>query len=206
MNDDRHIPLPPEAVDVAIQTVTEIIGESGAKTILKRAGMLEYLQDGKLALGVKPTFGDVGRVTTAMIDIYGERGAGAMLKRAGRVQFTKWREAYPAAIGLAGVALKALPVGIRLKTVLKAVSVAAKQIAGVDTEVSDGENGSLVFKTHQCPYCSGVQTHSPFCLTAVGALDEVGHWATDQRWSTVETECRANGAETCTFVMRVVEG
>jgi predicted hydrocarbon binding protein len=200
--DDRNLPLPPEAVDVAVQTVRELIGESGAAGILQRANMLDYLKDGKLAPGKKPTFGDVGRVTQAMIDMYGTKSASATLKRAGRVQFTKWRENYPAAIGLASAALKTLPADIRMKTMFKAVGMAAKQIAHVDTEFFENPDGSLTFKAYQCPYCSGVQTAIPFCHTAVGALDELAIWVTNSPWQTEEIECRAMGAEACTFVLR----
>ncbi len=201
--DDRHLVLPPEAVDVAIQTVRELLGESGASIILQRANMLDYLKDGRLAPGKRPTFGDVGRVTQAMIDVYGPKSASATLKRAGRVQFTKWRENYPLAIGLASTALKSLPADLRLKTLLKAVTMAAKQIAQVDTEFIEKPDGTLLFKTYQCPYCSGVHTSSAFCHTAIGALDELAFWVTNQAWQTEEIECRAQGAETCTFLMKM---
>jgi predicted hydrocarbon binding protein len=90
---------------------------------------------------------------------------------------------------------------MRVRTILKTVSVAAKQIVGVDTALED-RNGAVVFTARQCPYCSGVHASSAFCLTAVGALDEVAHWATGERWVTAETACRANGAPACVFEVR----
>lgn len=196
--DDSHIKLPPQALEVAGQAILEILGEAGARAVAKRAGLSDYLIDGKLVPGKDVTFGHVGRVTQALIDLYGERGAGALLRRVGRVQFLKWQEAYPAALGVAGVALKALPPAARVKTVLKAVSVAARQIVGVDASVEDSGR-ALAFSAHQCPYCSGVRADHAFCMTAIGALEEVTRWATGERWAIAETACRATGADACVF-------
>ena len=198
--DDSDLKLPSQALEVAGQAVLEILGEAGAKAVAKSAGLSDYLVNGKLAPGKDVTFGHVGRVTQALIDLYGERGAGALLRRVGRVQFLKWQEAYPAALGVAGVALKALPPSARVKMVLKAVAMAAKQIVDVQAAVEDVDH-RLRFSAKQCPYCSGVHNDQPFCMTAIGALEEVTRWATGERWIVTEETCRAAGADACRFLL-----
>ncbi|RME87060.1 MAG: hypothetical protein D6770_10385, partial [Anaerolineae bacterium] len=113
---------------------------------------------------------------------------------------TTWLEAYPGVLGAVQTALKALPPHRRLLTVLQAVGAAARRLVGVHTEVHAGENG-LRFTTQQCPYCAGVQADRPFCLTAVGALEEVARWATGSPWRVSETQCMARGDSTCTFLL-----
>lgn len=198
MGDDVHLVLPSEAVDVALQTVTEIVGLSGIRTVLRRAELETYLQDGRVVDGMDVTFGHIGKVSQALIDIYGQKGAAAMLRHAGSLQFAKWQEAYPGALGVAQVALKALPPMGRVKMVLKAVTVAAKQIVKVDTRMEE-DGDSVFFTAFQCPYCSGVKADHVYCLTAVGALESVTEWATGEKWAVAETTCRAAGGDACVF-------
>jgi len=203
MSDDAHLVLPSEAVVVALQTVTEIVGLSGIRTVLRHAGLDTYMQDGKVAEGMEVTFGHIGQVSQALMDIYGPRGAAAMLRHAGSLQFTKWQEAYPGALGVAQIALKALPPMGRVRMVLKAVTVAAKQIVNVESSI-DANGDKVVFKAYQCPYCSGVKADHKYCLTAVGALEAVTEWATGNKWSVEETACRAMGNDACVFELNPV--
>lgn len=198
---DLDMVLPAEAVEVALRTVEEIIGKAGLRTVARQVGLDDLLDEqGGLKPGVEVRFQHVGKMTRGLLEVYGERGAAAMLRRAGRIQFQRWLEAYPTALGVAGAALRALPPDKRLEVVLKAVSAAARRLVGVETEVTrDGER--LAFRALQCPYCAGVTATRPFCLTAVGALEEVARWATGQPWRVRETSCMAQGDPACVFEM-----
>jgi len=199
--DDADMVLPPEAVEVAFLTVREVIGQKGMDTLLRYAGFAEYEGRATLPPEEKVTFGDIGRLTQAMVDLYGRRGATAILQRAGRVQFRTWREAYPTAIGSARFALRALPARARPKVVLSSVALAARQIAHVQCNL-DQDDEYYYFETYQCPYCSTVEAEWPFCRTAVGALSELAAWACDgKRFQVEETHCRAMGHPTCRFAI-----
>ncbi len=199
--DDAALVLPPQAVKVAFLTVREVIGQGGMNTLLRHAGLAEYVGRTELEAGESVTFGDIGRLTETMADVYGQYGAKAILQRLGRVQFRTWQEAYPTALGTAKTALRAFPVQTRLRLALNSVSLAARQIAHVECRVS--QNGkALVFEALQCPYCSTVRAEQPFCHTAVGALEEVALWASNgKRFTVEETACRAMGHPACRFTV-----
>ncbi|MBT3240288.1 MAG: hypothetical protein HON98_11700 [Chloroflexi bacterium] len=196
-NDSSKI-LPKEALDVAIDAVSEILGEAGVNSVVKHANLDYLLVNGKVVDGQKPTFGDVGQVTEAFFDIYGKRGATAILKRTGRVQFQKWNEAYPTALSAAGLALKAMAPAARIKTTLNVVKLAAKHIVHVESEVKEDQD-KIYFAAFQCPYCAGVHADQSYCLTAVGAIEAVTKWATGDIWNVKEISCLAMGNKACVF-------
>lgn len=202
---DLTMPLPDEAVQVAVRAVEEVIGAAGLRTVARQCGLEELLDEqGRVRPGVTVCFQDVGRLTQGLLEVYGVRGAAATLRRAGRVQFQQWLAAYPTALGVAAAALKALPPGRRVQTVLQAVATAAQRLVGVKAEVQSQADG-LHFIAHQCPYCAGVQADHPFCQVAVGALEEVTRWATDRAHRVREVRCMAQGDLVCEFVIEPLE-
>jgi hypothetical protein len=114
MPEDR--PMPNANLRVLLVAIEEVMGENGAKAVLNAGGLGRYIGNyppNNTELGA--SFDDYGSAQQAVEDFYGPRGARAMLIRIGRATFRYTRQEQPAILGLAGLALKALPMGTRMK-------------------------------------------------------------------------------------------
>jgi hypothetical protein len=110
MPEDR--PMPNANLRVLLVAIEEVMGENGAKAVLKAGGLERFIGNyppNNTALDA--SFGDYGAAQQAVEDFYGPRGARAMLIRIGRATFRYTLQEQPAILGLAGLALKALPMG-----------------------------------------------------------------------------------------------
>ena len=85
-----------------------------------------------------------------------------------------------------------------IKTALGAVKLAAKHIVKVETDIAE-RDGAIYFATFQCPYCAGVKSERPFCLTAVGAFEALTLWTNKEQWRVREIRCIACGDDACVF-------
>ena len=108
MIEDRA--MPNAALRLLFVAIEDVMGPDGMKAVLNGAKMQHYIghyPPNDLEYGV--TFGQYGKLEQAIEDFYGPRGARAMLLRVGRATFQAGLKEQSAVLGLAGQALKGMP-------------------------------------------------------------------------------------------------
>jgi predicted hydrocarbon binding protein len=197
MPEDR--PMPNANLRVLLVAIEEVMGENGAKAVLKAGGLERFIGNyppNNTALDA--SFGDYGAAQQAVEDFYGPRGARAMLIRIGRATFRYTLQEQPAILGLAGLALKALPMGTRMKVVLENITNAANRDVNLKAHLRE-EPDAYYYVNEECP-CRWRPKHpQPACFVTVGVLQEAMLWATSKNFKVEELACISNGASACVY-------
>jgi predicted hydrocarbon binding protein len=143
-------------------------------------------------------FAEYGAVQQAVEEFYGPRGARAMLLRIGRATFQFGLKDQPAILGLAGIALKALPEKTRMKFILDKMANAASERIDQPSHVVE-EDDAFYYIQDECPCRWRPEHDKPCCYVSVGALMEAMAWTTGKVYKVEEVACISNGATNCVY-------
>lgn len=102
--------MPSAALRLLFLSIEEVMGAAGIKAVLNGAKLSTYINnypENTIEYGV--TFGEYGKVEQAVEDFLGPRGARAILIRVGRELFRYSLREQSALLGIAGNALKNMP-------------------------------------------------------------------------------------------------
>ena len=192
-------PMPNAALRVLLEAIEDVMGENGTKAVLNAGGLSAYIDNyPPKNLEMDATFAEYGGVQQAVEDFYGPRGARAMLLRIGRATFQFGLRDQPAILGLAGVALKALPEKTRMKLILERMAKAAQERVNQPTVLKE-EGDAFYFIVEECP-CHWRPPHEkPCCYVTVGVLMEAMAWITGKLYKVEEVACISNGASSCVY-------
>jgi predicted hydrocarbon binding protein len=177
----------------------EVMGENGLNIVLKSAKLDRFIGNyppDNLDAGIKTV--EYSLLNQAIEDFYGRGGRG-ILKRIGKASFQYGLNEQPALMGLAGIALKALPHKQRIKFVLSSVADALKKSNPQVNAWVDEEADTIFFAEDTCGICHSRTSDKPICYLMVGSLTEAVLWATGGTYDIRETQCMAMGAECCRF-------
>lgn len=191
--------LPNASLRVLFLSMEEVMGQNGVSAVLNSAGLGRFVRNyppNDLAACVP--FEDYASVVKAVEDFYGPRAAKASLIRVGRATFQYALKEHPATLGLAGLALKIMPLNMQMKTVLGNVANGMTKDLHEPAHVEE-QADFFVFVKETCGACQGRTSDKPVCFTTTGALLESLKWATGKNFGVTETICRAMGGPTCTF-------
>jgi bacteriochlorophyll 4-vinyl reductase len=185
----------------AIMAISEVMGESGLKVVLRQAGLARYvdqLPPNDLEQGVSTA--EYARLNQAVEEFYGRAGRG-MLMRIGRASFRYGVEEQATLMGVAGAALKAMPQKTRVKFILGQMAKSLMKVnEETHIEVEETPEG-FVFADFTCGVCCCRQAEQPVCHLYVGSISEAVKWATGKDYEVREIACRAVGAEACRFLV-----
>jgi bacteriochlorophyll 4-vinyl reductase len=182
-----------------LEAVAEVLGENGLKAVLNAAGLQRFIDNyppNDMELDV--TFADYGTVEQAVEDVVGPRGAKVILTRIGRATFRYALEERPAVLGLAGLALKALPTTARMKLVLASLARAATRDVNQPTDIEE-QDDHFFFVVDECPCRWRGEKDKPVCFVTVGVLQGALHWATGKNFNINEVSCIAMGDNACRY-------
>jgi hypothetical protein len=186
----------------ALISAQEVMGENGLNTVLRTSGMEQFIGNpppNDLNPAIHTT--DYARFNEAIEAFYGRGGRG-ILRRIGKASFQYAVREQAALLGLAGVALKLLPVKQRVKFILNALVNALKK-SNPQVEAWVEEAGELfAYCDASCGICHGRQSSTPICHLYIGSIGEAVRWATGQEFEIVETHCTAMGEPHCRFEIR----
>ncbi len=197
MPDER--PMPNAALRVLLDAIEEVMGENGTKAVLNAGGLSRYIDNyPPKDLERNATFAEYGTVQQAVEDFYGPRGARAMLLRIGRATFQFGLKDQPAILGLAGVALKALPEKTRMKFILDRMAKAAQERIDQPSHVVE-EDDAFYYIQDECPCRWRPEHDKPCCYVSVGAIMEAMAWTTGKVYKVEEVACISNGASNCVY-------
>lgn len=194
-------PMPNDALRLFFIAIEEVMGADGMKAALHGAKMDKYIGNyppKNLELGV--TFSEYGRAEQAIEDFYGARGAKAMLLRVGRATFNYGMKEQSAVLGLAGQALKAMPLPMvsKMKLLLEQMVGAANKTVNQPTRLEEDADGfTMIVDYCMCQFRPKHQ--SPCCFITVGALSEAMRWLTDKNFAIQELTCMNLGDDACRY-------
>lgn len=192
-------PMPNVMLRNLLEAIAEVLGENGLKAVLNAAKLQRFIDNypsNNLEWGV--TFADYGAAEQAIEDVVGPKGAKMMLTRIGRATFRYALEEQPAVLGLASLALKALPMGTRMKVVLASLAKAATRDVNQPTDIEEHDDHFL-FVVDVCPCHWRGKKDKPVCFVTVGVLHGALRWATSKNFKIEEVNCIAMGDDACRY-------
>ena len=197
MSEDRM--MPNAALYVLFAAMAEVMGDNGLKSVL-RMGKLERYIDSVPPNNTEPgvKFSEYGAAQQAIEDFYGPRGARAILVRIGRALFRYTLEEQPAVLGLAGLALKALPMGARVKLILQKIVGSANDTMNMPSHLEETDD-AYVFVAEDSPSRWRPDRSKPGCYVTIGTYQEALRWATGKNFKIVEMSCMSTGDDACRF-------
>ena len=191
--------LPNASLRVLFLSMEDVMGQHGINAVLNSARLSRFVKNyPPNDLEECVPFEDYASVVKAVEDFYGPRAAKASLIRVGRATFQYALKEHPATLGLAGLALKMMPLNMQMKTVLGSVASGMTKDLNEPAHVEEQADG-FVFVKDICGACQGRRADKPVCFTTVGAILEALKWATGKNFQVAEIVCRATGGPTCSF-------
>lgn len=194
--------MPNATLRLLFMSIEEVMGADGMKAVLNGAHLQQYIGNyppNTLDLGVK--FSEYGLAEQAVETFYGPRGARAMLTRVGREVFRYGLREQSAVLGMAGNALKSLPLismQAKMKILLQQIVSAANKTVNQPTRLEEDAE-SFIMVVDQC-VCEYRPYHpNPCCLVTVGTLTEAMKWLTDKPFDIKEITCLNVGADACRY-------
>ena len=197
MSEDRM--MPNAALYVLFAAIADVMGDNGLKAVLRMGKLERYIDNfppNNTELGVK--FSQYGAAQQAIEDFYGPRGARAMLVRIGRALFRYTLKEQPTVLGLAGLALKALPMGARVKLILQKIVNSANATMNMPSHLEEAGD-AYIFVVEDSPSRWRPVRSKPGCYVTVGTYQEALRWATGKNFQIVELTCMATGDDACRF-------
>lgn len=183
----------------ALVSMEGVMGRNGLTAVLRNAGLeryIDHLPPDDLSPAVKSS--DYARLNAAIEEFYGRGGRG-ILHRIGKASFEYGLREQSALLGLAGVALKLLPVQQRIPLLLNSVASALRKTNPQVRAGVEEQDGRFAYVARTCSVCYGRRSDRPICHLYVGTLTEALRWGTGQNFQVRETQCLARGDESCRF-------
>ncbi len=183
----------------ALLAVEEVMGKNGLHVVLREAGLERYIDSpppNDLALSVKAA--EYAKLNEALENFAGRAGKG-MLKRVGKASFQWGVKEQAALLGVAGVALKLMPLPQRKKFILTNLAKALMDSNPEVCIVVAEQNGQFTYTDYSCAICHTRTADHPVCFVYLGTLEEALKWATGSEVAVTETACKAKGDPYCQF-------
>jgi len=176
------------------------MGKNGLNSVLRKGG-LEHLINNYPPDDLKREFdfATFAQLNQALDDTYGPRGGRVFALRGGKASVKAGLEAFGAAVGIGGLAMKVLPLSAKLKIGLPGMAKIFSTFSDQTSFVEDGDD-RFVYVIVKCPVCWGREADRPICHGAVGLLQGGLHWVSGGKdFKVVQTNCKAMGHDDCRF-------
>ncbi|MEK7276075.1 MAG: V4R domain-containing protein [Chloroflexota bacterium] len=187
----------------ALQAIEEVMGKNGLNVVLKEAGLARYIGNyppNDLKTGAQAK--EYALLNDA-IEKFAGRAAKGMLKRIGRASFQWGVKDQAALLGVAGVALKLMPVKARAKFIVNNLAKALMDTNPEACITAAEEDGKLIYTDYSCALCHTRHAENAVCHVYVGSLEEAVKWAAGVEPVVAETHCKAKGDPYCRFEITV---
>lgn len=196
----RGLHYPNKIGRLCFMSLEEVMGQNGVKALLRLAELDQYLD-------VYPPndlkrefpFEAISQYSVALSTMYGPRGARGLELRAGRVAFSLGLKEFGPLLGMADLALKLMPITMKLKIVLNATAQTFDRFSDQSSHVEE-ERGKFVYHITRCSNCITRSHPGPVFYIARGIIEEATSWVSGGRHFAVEQcSCMAQGAPSCSF-------
>jgi len=185
----------------ALLAIEEVMGRNGLSVVLREAGLERFIeQPPPNDLGLTVQAAEYAKLNAALENFAGRAGRG-MLKRVGKASFQWGVKEQAALLGLAGVALKLMPLKQRQKFILNNLAKALMDTNPEALIVVKEQGGQFTYTDYSCAICHTRRADQPVCFVYLGTLEEALKWATGAEMAVTETHCKAKGDAYCQFVV-----
>ncbi len=189
----------------AIRGIDEVLGTNGLNVVLRTSGMERFVNNWPTNdLETQVLAKEYAQLNAAVESFTGRAGKG-MLYRIGRSSFQWGIKEQAAIMGLAGIALKALPMRLRKRAILLALRKGLMDIVPYGLVDVREKDGVLYYSDYACTICHTRHSENSLCHLYIGTLSEAMAFATGKSFrdfEVVETLCRAKGDPCCRFEIR----
>ena len=139
---DRHRHVFPNKISrILLLALRDILGDNGMNAVLTTA-RLNHLIDETPAANFEPglTFAEAGRLFEAIEGIYGIRGGRRLVRQAGRESFKYWIDGFGGVVGIADVALRLLPIPLRVRIGMEVLAEIFNRYSGQRVSLGEGRD------------------------------------------------------------------
>ena len=180
----------------------DVMGRNGVNATLnlsKLSHLVNNYPPNNLDLGF--SFEELSGIVKALEDMYGPRGGRSLSIRAGRAGFKYALKDFGALLGIADLAFRLLPLGMKLRVGLNAMADTFNNFTDQRVQIKE-EPERFLYIIERCPVCWGRRSTIPCCHAATGLLQETVSWISGGKdFEIVEISCIAVGDDTCTFTL-----
>jgi len=183
-------------------SLEDVMGRNGVNALLNLAGCRHLVNNYPPSnLKREFPFADLSAIAQATHTMYGPRGARGMELRAGRYAFNLGLKEFGPLLGMADLALKLMPLTMKMKIALNATAQTFDRFSDQPTRVEE-RKGQFVYIIDQCPICWRRQTIYPAGALAQGILEEALTWVSGGHSFAIEqTDCQGTGCAQCIFAI-----
>ena len=187
---------------IVLTSLEDVIGQHGVNAVLNLAGLDHFVNSyppNNLKSGFP--FGAFGQIQATVDLMFGRRGGRGLSVRSGRESFKYVLNDFMPVLGIADLASRALPLGMKLKIGLNIFAESFNKLS--DQVVRLGEDRQHYYwNIMRCPVCWGRKTDYNCCYFAVGLLEQALYWVSNGRSFAVDQEmCHAKGDDYCQIVI-----
>nr|WP_236631245.1 4-vinyl reductase [Chloroflexus sp. MS-G] len=179
------------------------MGQNGVKALLRLADLQQYI-DAYPPNDLKREFPfeAISKYSVALGTMYGPRGARGLELRAGRVAFSLGLKEFGPLLGMADLALKLMPITMKLKIVLNATAQTFDRFSDQSSHVEE-ERGRFVYHITRCSNCITRPEPGPVFYIARGILEEATAWVSGgRRFAVEQLSCIGQGnCSSCAFAI-----
>jgi len=193
---------PNKMARIFLIAMEEITGQHGVNAILNLAQLTHLVNNyPPNNLGRDFTFAELSRILQTIEDMYGVRGGRGLALRAGRETWKYALKEVMPVLGIADLAVRRLPLGIKLKIGLDVFDQTFNKFSDQKVRLGEDERGYL-WQIERCPMCWQRTSEQPCCHLAVGLLEQSLDWVSrGRRFRVREESCIAKGDDSCTIVI-----
>ncbi len=199
---DRRYYYPNKMGRIILLAMEEVMGRNGVNAILNLAHLKNLVNNyPPNNFDRQFSFEEVGALQQSLEAMYGPRGARGLALRAGRACFKYGIREFGPVLGIADLAFRLLPLGMKLKVGFEVFAETFNKFSDQVVRLGE-ERDRFRWIIDRCPVCWGRQTDEPCCHLAVGILQEGLYWVSGGKSFLVEeTACIANGDKACVIVI-----
>ena len=180
-----------------LETIEDIVGTNGLKTVLDYAGLQRYIgnfppDNDHLEISLE----DLRTLHSCLIELFGNRDSLALRRRIGREVIRRAIEKRPEVARALKLSAKPLPETRRIRFILERFLEEGRNRAGHTDESHSQlveEPDWFLIIQRDCIECEGMMSDTPVCGHMVGELQYFVEWITGHPHEVEEIECRAMG-------------
>jgi predicted hydrocarbon binding protein len=197
-----HCFFPNKMGRIVLLALEEVVGSESMDTILTMARMQDRLEQyPPNNLNTEFSFDELARIQQALEELYGVRSGRGLAGRVGRACFRIGAEDLRPMLGIADLALRILPLRIRLKVGFEVLAHIFGRFSDHQVLVEEDER-YFRWVAERCGVCWGRRSEEPCCHLSVGLLEEVLYWLSgSESFYIEEVSCIAAGDPMCTILV-----
>ncbi len=187
---------------IILLAMEEVMGRNGVNAVLNLARLQHRVNNyPPNNFDLQFSFEEIGAIQRALDEMYGPRGGRGLALRAGRACFKYGIKEFGPVLGIADLAFRLLPLGMKLKVGFEVFAETFNKFTDQVVRLDEDEE-HFFWIIERCPVCWGRHTSYPACFLAVGILQESLYWVSGgKNFYVEEVSCIAQGDETCTILI-----